>query len=171
MAQVKTPIACRVFGPAPPPRGDPEGDPTGGRDHKTTAIDEICSCLEEILAGQKQNHYEDINAAPVTETNRVVTTGGHFAYLKIAEGCDKHCTYCIIPKGEGNYRSDTFGINGSGCLAQNYAFIGFYRFWLQASLLTYINKYQILLSPSFNSLMNFILLSKPFCQSISTPLM
>ena len=64
----------------------------------TTAIDEIVAALEEILAGQKQNHYEDINAAPVTETNRVVTTGGHFAYLKIAEGCDKHCTYCIIPK-------------------------------------------------------------------------
>ncbi len=64
----------------------------------TTAIDEIVAALEEILAGQKQNHYEDINAAPVTETNRVVTTGGHFEYLKIAEGCDKHCTYCIIPK-------------------------------------------------------------------------
>ena len=71
----------------------------------TTAIDEIAAALEEILAGQKQNHYEDINAAPVTETNRVVTTGGHFAYLKIAEGCDKHCTYCIIPKVRGNYRS------------------------------------------------------------------
>ena len=71
----------------------------------TTAIDEIVAALEEILAGQKQNHYEDINAAPVTETNRVVTTGGHFAYLKIAEGCDKHCTYCIIPKLRGNYRS------------------------------------------------------------------
>ena len=71
----------------------------------TTAIDEIVAALEEILAGQKQNHYEDINAAPVTETNRVVTTGGHFAYLKIAEGCDKHCTYCIIPKVRGNYRS------------------------------------------------------------------
>ncbi|MCD7954644.1 MAG: 30S ribosomal protein S12 methylthiotransferase RimO [Lachnospiraceae bacterium] len=36
---------------------------------------------------------------------RVVTTGGHYAYLKIAEGCDKHCTYCIIPKLRGSYRS------------------------------------------------------------------
>ena len=71
----------------------------------TTAIDEIVAALEEVLAGRKQNHYEDINAAPVTETNRVVTTGGHFAYLKIAEGCDKHCTYCIIPKLRGPYRS------------------------------------------------------------------
>ena len=34
-----------------------------------------------------------------------LTTGGHYAYLKIAEGCDKHCTYCIIPKVRGNYRS------------------------------------------------------------------
>ena len=36
---------------------------------------------------------------------RLVTTGGHFAYLKIAEGCDKNCTYCIIPKVRGHYRS------------------------------------------------------------------
>ena len=35
----------------------------------------------------------------------MLTTGGHYAYLKIAEGCDKHCTYCIIPKLRGNYRS------------------------------------------------------------------
>ena len=38
-------------------------------------------------------------------SKRLVTTGGHYAYLKIAEGCDKHCTYCIIPKVRGNYRS------------------------------------------------------------------
>ena len=43
--------------------------------------------------------------APVPGTRRIVTTGGHYAYLKIAEGCDKHCTYCIIPKIRGNYRS------------------------------------------------------------------
>ena len=42
---------------------------------------------------------------PVTDTHRMVTTGGHFAYLKIAEGCDKHCTYCIIPKVRGDFRS------------------------------------------------------------------
>ena len=35
----------------------------------------------------------------------MITTGGHFAYLKIAEGCDKHCTYCVIPKIRGNFRS------------------------------------------------------------------
>ena len=71
----------------------------------TTAIDEIVAVIEEVLTGTGQNHYRDINAEPVTDKKRVVTTGGHFAYLKIAEGCDKHCTYCIIPKIRGNYRS------------------------------------------------------------------
>ncbi len=71
----------------------------------TTAIDEIVAAVEEVLAGQGNNHYQDINAKPVTGKKRVVTTGGHFAYLKIAEGCDKHCTYCIIPKVRGNFRS------------------------------------------------------------------
>lgn len=70
----------------------------------TTAIDKIVAAVDEVLAGNGQNHYEDINAAPVSK-KRIVTTGGHFAYLKIAEGCDKHCTYCIIPKVRGNYRS------------------------------------------------------------------
>lgn len=42
---------------------------------------------------------------PEDKAGRIITTGGHFAYLKIAEGCDKHCTYCIIPKLRGNYRS------------------------------------------------------------------
>ena len=48
---------------------------------------------------------KDVDYLPVTDTHRMVTTGGHFAYLKIAEGCDKHCTYCIIPKVRGDFRS------------------------------------------------------------------
>ncbi|MBQ4537370.1 MAG: 30S ribosomal protein S12 methylthiotransferase RimO [Lachnospiraceae bacterium] len=71
----------------------------------TTAIDSVVAAVEEVLAGAGQNHYQDINAAPVTGKKRIVTTGGHFTYLKIAEGCNKHCTYCIIPKVRGNYRS------------------------------------------------------------------
>lgn len=71
----------------------------------TTAIEDIVAAVEEVLAGKGQNHYKDINEKPVTGKKRVVTTGGHFAYLKIAEGCDKHCTYCIIPKVRGNFRS------------------------------------------------------------------
>ncbi|MBE5892588.1 MAG: 30S ribosomal protein S12 methylthiotransferase RimO [Lachnospiraceae bacterium] len=71
----------------------------------TTAIESIVAAVEEILAGHSSNHYQDINAKPVTDKKRVVTTGGHFAYLKIAEGCGKHCTYCIIPKVRGSFRS------------------------------------------------------------------
>lgn len=71
----------------------------------TTAIEKIVAAVEETLAGSGHNFYRDINASPVTDKKRVVTTGGHFAYLKIAEGCDKHCTYCIIPKVRGNFRS------------------------------------------------------------------
>lgn len=71
----------------------------------TTAIDSIVEALEEVLEGQGHNHIEDINRKPVYDKKRMVTTGGHYAYLKIAEGCDKHCSYCIIPKVRGNYRS------------------------------------------------------------------
>lgn len=71
----------------------------------TTAIDAITDALDEVFAGEARNHLEDINRGPVYDKKRIVTTGGHYAYLKIAEGCDKHCTYCIIPKVRGNYRS------------------------------------------------------------------
>ena len=70
----------------------------------TTAIASIVDAVEGVLAGTCANFYEDISAKPFVG-ERVVTTGGHFAYLKIAEGCDKHCTYCIIPKVRGSYRS------------------------------------------------------------------
>ena len=71
----------------------------------TTAIDAIVETLEDVLVGQGHNHIEDINRTPVYDKSRIVTTGGHYAYLKIAEGCDKRCSYCIIPKVRGNYRS------------------------------------------------------------------
>ena len=71
----------------------------------TMAIDEIAAALEEALNGRGGCHYRELNAAPVARTERVLTTGGHFAYLKIAEGCGKRCTYCIIPKVRGDYRS------------------------------------------------------------------
>ena len=71
----------------------------------TTAIDAIVETLEDVLAGQGHNHIEDINRTPVYDKSRIVTTGGHYAYVKIAEGCDKRCSYCIIPKVRGNYRS------------------------------------------------------------------
>lgn len=71
----------------------------------TTAIADITAAIGEVLEGKSNNHYHDLDERPVSGKKRVVTTGGHFAYLKIAEGCDKHCTYCIIPKVRGNYRS------------------------------------------------------------------
>ncbi len=71
----------------------------------TTAIEEILSAVKEALEGKKTIHTHSIDAAPPKLTNRILTTGGHVAYLKIAEGCDKCCTYCIIPKVRGHYRS------------------------------------------------------------------
>ncbi|MBQ8802380.1 MAG: 30S ribosomal protein S12 methylthiotransferase RimO [Tyzzerella sp.] len=71
----------------------------------TTSYDKIVDAIEEAVKGQKSLEMEDLDALPVVESKRLVTTGGHFAYLKIAEGCDKHCTYCIIPKIRGNFRS------------------------------------------------------------------
>lgn len=72
----------------------------------TTTYDAIVETVEKVLEGQKELHFEDIDRlVPEQEGARTLTTGGHYAYLKIAEGCDKHCTYCIIPKVRGNYRS------------------------------------------------------------------
>lgn len=71
----------------------------------TNAFDRIAEAVEEVAAKHCPDFMEDINALPVSGKKRLVTTGGHYAYLKIAEGCDKHCTYCIIPKVRGNYRS------------------------------------------------------------------
>lgn len=71
----------------------------------TTAYDRILDAVDAALAGQHEVMTANLDALPLPETKRLVTTGGHFAYLKIAEGCDKHCTYCIIPKIRGNFRS------------------------------------------------------------------
>ena len=71
----------------------------------TTSYDDIAEAIEKALEGRKYTEYKDIDYLPDVKENRVVTTGGHYGYLKIAEGCNKHCTYCIIPKIRGNYRS------------------------------------------------------------------
>ncbi len=71
----------------------------------TTAIDEVVNALDGVFQGTKKNYYGSLDRKPFTGMHRVMTTGGHYAYLKIAEGCDKHCTYCIIPKVRGGYRS------------------------------------------------------------------
>ena len=71
----------------------------------TTSYGDIVKALEEAVAGNHFEEFRDIEYLPDTGSTRVLTTGGHFGYLKIAEGCDKHCTYCIIPKLRGKFRS------------------------------------------------------------------
>ena len=70
-----------------------------------TDIHGIVQAVKETLEGNARNRIGEGSTMPALRTKRIVTTGGHYAYLKIAEGCDKHCTYCIIPKIRGNYRS------------------------------------------------------------------
>ncbi len=71
----------------------------------TTAVEDILKGLETALSGKRYEKYEDIDYLPQIPAKRMLTTGGYYAYLKIAEGCDKRCTYCVIPKLRGRYRS------------------------------------------------------------------
>ncbi len=71
----------------------------------TMSIDRIADAVAQCEKREKENYVSDRNAKLVYGHKRVVTTGGHFAYLKIAEGCEKNCTYCIIPKVRGSFRS------------------------------------------------------------------
>lgn len=71
----------------------------------TSSYDAIGTAVKEALNGNKTKEFLDLDRLPQINTDRVVTTGGYYAHLKIAEGCDKNCTYCIIPKIRGHYRS------------------------------------------------------------------
>ncbi len=71
----------------------------------TTSYEEVAKAIKTALGGDKVHVFESIDAPVSPATERLVTTGGHFAYLKIAEGCDKRCTYCIIPYLRGKFRS------------------------------------------------------------------
>ena len=71
----------------------------------TTAYEKIVEAVDEALAGSRGVEEKPLSYLPQTDARRMVTTGGHYAYLKIAEGCNKCCTYCIIPKLRGRYRS------------------------------------------------------------------
>lgn len=76
----------------------------------TTAYEAIAEVAEEILAGKEQvKHLESIDLAMQDENGklRVLSTAPYFAYLKISEGCDNFCTYCVIPKMRGKHRSRT----------------------------------------------------------------
>ena len=77
----------------------------------TTSYEEIGNVLTRLFGEEKEKKEEhiscfhDLKELPKTAKKRVMTTGGHYAFLKIAEGCDKRCSYCIIPYLRGPYRS------------------------------------------------------------------
>lgn len=71
----------------------------------TTAYEHIVEAVETAWNGKGYEKLLDLNYLPKNQTTRINTTGGYYAYLKIAEGCDKHCTYCVIPKIRGDFRS------------------------------------------------------------------
>ena len=71
----------------------------------TNSYDNIVSAVKEVMAGKHYTNLNSLEGLPTLHTKRCVTTGGHYAHLKIAEGCNKRCTYCIIPYIRGNYRS------------------------------------------------------------------
>ena len=71
----------------------------------SASYDSILEALDCLKKNEKKNKYDSLEYLPKNLTKRVVTTGNSMAYLKIAEGCNKRCTYCIIPSIRGNYRS------------------------------------------------------------------
>ncbi len=71
----------------------------------TGSYNDIVEAANRVLDGEEHlSFFGDINA-PLEEPERILTTPEHYAYLRIAEGCDNHCAYCIIPKLRGRYRS------------------------------------------------------------------
>ena len=70
----------------------------------TGSYDEIVPSVQKLLADKQVVEFGDIDA-PISEVGRVLTSPDHYAYLKIAEGCDNHCAYCVIPSLRGKYRS------------------------------------------------------------------
>ena len=71
----------------------------------TNSYDAIAEAVKNVLGGSHYENFKTLEGIPNVSAKRSLTTGGHYAHLKIAEGCNKHCTYCIIPKIRGEYRS------------------------------------------------------------------
>lgn len=71
----------------------------------TTSFEKIVDALDSAFKGIPYEDFESIDYLPMVSADRILTTGGYYGYLKIAEGCDKHCTYCIIPRLRGKFRS------------------------------------------------------------------
>ncbi|MBQ3029159.1 MAG: MiaB/RimO family radical SAM methylthiotransferase, partial [Lachnospiraceae bacterium] len=71
----------------------------------TASFDEIAKVISKAEAGETSEVYKELTYLPLPETKRINTTCGYTAYLKIADGCEKFCTYCVIPSIRGKYRS------------------------------------------------------------------
>jgi ribosomal protein S12 methylthiotransferase len=71
----------------------------------TNSYDSIWEAVQETLEHHFYKNFNTLTGLPKLTTKRSVTTGGHYAYLKISEGCNKNCTYCVIPSVRGRYRS------------------------------------------------------------------
>lgn len=69
------------------------------------SYDSIVDAVHKAAAGEAYENFKELTGLPNLRQTRMLTTGGHYAYLKIAEGCNKHCTYCVIPSVRGSYRS------------------------------------------------------------------
>ncbi len=70
----------------------------------TGSYDRISQAVEELLQDEKVERFDSIDS-PEVETGRILTTPEHYAFIKIAEGCDNRCSYCIIPYLRGKFRS------------------------------------------------------------------
>lgn len=69
------------------------------------SYDSIVCAIQQVAEGKRYRKFDEPKELPPKGTKRLVTTGGHYAFLKIAEGCEKHCTYCAIPQIRGKYQS------------------------------------------------------------------
>ncbi len=70
----------------------------------TGSYDRVVEAVDALLSGLSVKRFDSIDA-PEVETGRILTTPEHYAYIKIAEGCDNRCSYCIIPYLRGKFRS------------------------------------------------------------------
>lgn len=71
----------------------------------TGSLDKVADVVRDAISGRQDDELGGIDSLPLSDGSRILTTGGHYAYLKIAEGCDRRCTYCAIPMVRGRYRS------------------------------------------------------------------
>lgn len=71
----------------------------------TNSYDSIVEVIHQLQEGKAADVHKPLNGLPQDYAGRILTTGGHYAHLKIAEGCDKRCSYCVIPSIRGSFRS------------------------------------------------------------------